>query len=83
VRRGYALDDLNKLIGIPRERSATFISPVTVLCHDVAFSRLSGRRRRAICLLLSPVTWLGYAVHMSETTGTETASAWRKPRDAS
>ena len=38
VRRGYSLEELEALIGLPCERSATFISPVTVLCHDVAFS---------------------------------------------
>jgi GT2 family glycosyltransferase len=79
VRRGYSLEQLGRLIGIPCERSATFISPVTVLCHDVAFSRIPGRLRRAICLALSPITWIGYAIHMPGSSGTETASAWRKP----
>jgi SAM-dependent methyltransferase len=79
VRRGYSLEQLSKLIGIPRERSATFISPVTVLCHDVAFSRAPTRVRRAVCLALLPVTWLGYAAHRPGAKGTETASAWRKP----
>ena len=79
VRRGYSLEELNKLIAVPCERSATFISPLTVLCHDVAFSRIPGRLRRAICLALSPVTWVGYAIHMPGSRGTETASAWQKP----
>jgi SAM-dependent methyltransferase len=83
VRRGYSLDQLSNLIAIPRERSATFISPVTVLCHDIAFSRVPMRLRRAICLALSPLTWIGYAVHASGNKGTETASAWRKPGGAS
>src|SRR6202040_1018121 len=47
----------------PSEGAATFISPLTVLCHDVAFSRIPGRLRRAICLALSPITWIGYAMH--------------------
>jgi ubiquinone/menaquinone biosynthesis C-methylase UbiE len=78
VRRGYSLEQLDKLIAIPREQSATFISPITVLCHDVAFSRLGGRVRRAICMALSPVTWIGYAMHTPAGMGTETASSWRK-----
>lgn len=83
VRRGYSLEQLGKLITIPCERSATFISPLTVLCHDVAFSRIPGRLRRAICLALSPITWIGYAVHMPSSPGTETACAWRKPPKSS
>jgi len=79
VRRGYSLEELNKLIALPCERSATFISPLTVLCHDVAFSRIPGRLRRAMCLALSPITWIGYAIHRRSSSGTETASAWRKP----
>jgi SAM-dependent methyltransferase len=79
VRRGYSLEQIGKLLGIPRKGSATFISPVTVLCHDVAFSRAPGRWRRAICLALAPLTWIGYATHHPQAAGTETASAWRKP----
>jgi ubiquinone/menaquinone biosynthesis C-methylase UbiE len=83
VRRGYSLAQLRKLIAIPFERSATFISPLTVLCHDVAFSRIPGRLRRAICWALSPITWIGYAIHRPESMGTETASAWQKLPEAS
>jgi SAM-dependent methyltransferase len=79
VRRGYSRDELGALLDVPCERSATFISPVTVLCHDVAFSRAPARVRRAICRGLSPITWLGYALHGQNSRGTETASAWRKP----
>ncbi|RPI57433.1 MAG: class I SAM-dependent methyltransferase [Acidobacteria bacterium] len=82
VRRGYSLDDLSGLIAIPRERSATFISPVTVLCHDVAFSRAPVRLRRVLCMALSAITWIGYAAHTPDSMGTETASAWRKPANA-
>jgi SAM-dependent methyltransferase len=77
VRRGYSLQDLQSLIGLPCERSATFISPISVLCHDVAFSRAPGRVRRAACLALSPLTWIGYAVHRPGSRGTETASSWQ------
>lgn len=79
VRRGYSLAELDRLISIPRQASATFISPITVLCHDVAFSRLPSRVRRAICMALSPVTWAGYALHRPDSRGTQTASSWRKP----
>lgn len=79
VRRGYSLEQLGDLMAIPRQSTATFISPVTVLCHDVAFSKAPTRVRKAICVALSPVTWLGYAAHGPHSKGTETASAWQKP----
>jgi len=81
VRRGYSREELSALINVPCERSATFISPLSVLCHDVAFSRAPARLRRAICGGLSPLTWLAYALHAPDSRGTETASAWRKPRE--
>jgi hypothetical protein len=81
VRRGYSREQLEALIGRPCDGWATFISPITVLCHDVAFSNAPARVRRAICLALSPVTWAGYALHRSSNRGTETAYAWRKPED--
>ncbi len=79
VRRGYSLEQLSSLIAIPRQSAATFISPLTVLCHDVAFSNAPARVRRAMCLALSPITWLGYVLHQPASKGTETASAWRNP----
>ncbi|HEX7793360.1 MAG TPA: methyltransferase domain-containing protein [Vicinamibacterales bacterium] len=79
VRRGYSVDQLGELISGSCERTATFISPLTVLCHDVSFSLAPARLRRAICLALWPVTWLGYASHGAHSPGTETASMWRKP----
>ena len=82
VRRGYSLEQLESLIKIPLESSATFISPVTVLCHDVAFSNAPSRVRKAICISLSPITWAGYVAHRANHKGTETASAWRKPTKA-
>lgn len=78
VRRGYSLDDLKRLIPLPCRSYATFINPVTVLCHDVAFSKLSERLRLRICSLLTPLTRLGYALHRPTAKGTETASAWQK-----
>ncbi len=78
-RRGYALRELRALIGLPCARWATFINPVTVVGHDISFSRLSRRRRRALVAVLAPITWLAYAAHRPRMRGTETASAWRKP----
>lgn len=77
VRRGYTLDELRNLIGLPCLGYATFISPMTALCHDVAFSHLHLLIRELFCILLSPLTWLGYYLHKPEATGTETASVWR------
>lgn len=79
VRRGYTLQDLERLITLPPERHAAFISPVTALCHDIAFSKMPKPIRRALCTLISPITWLGYWVHDPHGKGIETASAWRKP----
>jgi SAM-dependent methyltransferase len=81
VRRGYRLDELERVIGLPCLAFATFITPLTVLGHDIAFSRLPYRVRRWLCALLSPLTWLAYAVHRPSSKGTETASAWRKPAE--
>lgn len=82
VRRGYARSELDALVGLPAARAATFISPLTVLCHDVAFSRLPRRLRRLACWVLSPVTWLGYALHRPGSPGTEGAYLWQKPMHA-
>jgi len=78
VRRGYTLNELKHLIGLPCLSYCSFINPVTVLCHDVSFSRLSSIMRRVGCALLSPVTWLGFALHKPKAKGTETASSWQK-----
>ena len=77
VRRGYTVDDLRALIGLPLRSWASFINPVTALGHDVAFSRLP--RRRALLAALAPLTWAGYLLHRPHGRGTETASAWAKP----
>lgn len=78
VRRGYSLHQLERLIPFPCRTYTTFINPLTVLCHDVAFSRLPRCLRFGICAALSPLTWLGYILHKLDSTGTETASAWQK-----
>lgn len=79
VRRGYSTADLEELIGLPCRGSASFISPITVIGHDISFSKLPRPLRRGLCSLLLPITWLGYAVHEPDHVGTETATAWEKP----
>jgi GT2 family glycosyltransferase len=79
VRRGYSIADLQRLFGRSPVDTATFITPVTVVCHDLGFSKLPGRVRRALAAAISPVTWAGYRLHSPAGRGTETASSWRKP----
>jgi len=82
VRRGYSLEDLKMLIHSPCMGYANFITPLTVLCHDISFSRFSERLRRAFCATLSPLTWAGYALHNFKRKGIETASVWQKTERA-
>ncbi|MBA3368502.1 MAG: glycosyltransferase, partial [Geodermatophilaceae bacterium] len=79
VRRGYALSELNRLVGSDALRWGTFINPVTVLNHDLAFSRLPSRVRRGLLSVLAPVSWLAYVLHRPHWPGTETAAVWRTP----
>ncbi|MBW4595698.1 MAG: class I SAM-dependent methyltransferase [Brasilonema angustatum HA4187-MV1] len=78
VRRGYTLTELKALINLPCQQSATFINPLTVLGHDIAFSSLSYRWRKLLCRMLSPLTWMSYYLHKPHFKGTETASTWQK-----
>lgn len=77
VRRGYTLSQLESLIGLPAKTYATFINPLTALCHDVAFSSLSYRKREWLCKALSPLTWSAYLLHQPTSMGTENAVAWQ------
>jgi ubiquinone/menaquinone biosynthesis C-methylase UbiE len=79
VRRGYSLAELSRLLKLHLCGYATFIAPLTVFCHDISFSRVSSMIRRGLCLALSPLTWLGYALHRPHDAGTQTASLWQKP----
>jgi hypothetical protein len=79
VRRGYSMEQLRALVGMEPERAATFINPVTVVSHDIAFSNLPRPVRKVLCTALLPLTWLAYALHGSATRGTEYAVTWRKP----
>jgi SAM-dependent methyltransferase len=80
VRRGYSQSEIEKLVGFPASRTASFINPLTVLCHDVGFSNLSRRRRQLCWAMLGPITLAGYAFHRAGAKGTETAYAWIKPQ---
>lgn len=78
VRRGYTIEQLQSLIALPCQSTATFINPITIVGHDIAFSRLSRYTRHALCTLLSPIIWVGHWLHRPESKGTETASVWQK-----
>jgi GT2 family glycosyltransferase/SAM-dependent methyltransferase len=77
VRRGYSVQELTGLIGVAPAATATFISPVTSIAHDIGFSRLPARARRVLGALAAPVAWGGYLLHRPDAPGTETASCWR------
>jgi SAM-dependent methyltransferase len=78
VRRGYSMGQLRALVGTEPERTATFINPVTVLSHDIAFSNLPRPVRKGLCTALLPFTLVAYALHSNATRGTENAVTWRK-----
>jgi GT2 family glycosyltransferase/SAM-dependent methyltransferase len=80
VRRGYSRIEIEELVEFPASRTASFINPLTVLCHDIGFSRLSRRRRQLCWALLTPITLAGYLFHRFEGKGTETAYVWMKPQ---
>jgi SAM-dependent methyltransferase len=79
VRRGYTLAGLEKLLSIPCQRYATFINKVTVVGHDIAFSRLPKPMRLSLLLIVSPLIWAGYWCHRRTTPGAEIASCWQRP----
>lgn len=77
VRRGYTLADLQRLLSVPCQKYATFINKITVVGHDIAFSRLPKLVRLSLLWLLAPVIWAGYWGHHATTPGTEIASCWQ------
>jgi GT2 family glycosyltransferase/SAM-dependent methyltransferase len=79
VRRGYSPSDLVRLFGRPPVKTAGFITPLTALGHDLAWSKLPEAARRALCGLVSPLTWLAYGLQPASRPGTEIAASWRKP----
>ncbi len=78
VRRFYRLRELEDMLGARASAAASFISPLTVIAHDIAFSLLPQRLRRLLCAVLLPLTLLGYAAHRLRGKGTETVALWRK-----
>ena len=78
VRRGYSLRELESMVGSRAEVRASFITPITVLGHDIAFSRLPAKLRSLVCAGLLPITLMGYALHGTTAKGTETVALWRK-----
>ena len=77
ARRGYALDTLRKLFRSEPLRTATYITPMTSLGHDLTFSKLPERARLIATALVSPLTWLGYALHRPHRFGIERGSSWQ------
>jgi GT2 family glycosyltransferase/SAM-dependent methyltransferase len=79
VRRGYAPPELARLFGRAPVKTAGFITPLTALGHDLAWAKLPEPVRRALCGLVSPLTWLAYGLQPGSRPGTEIAASWRKP----
>jgi hypothetical protein len=76
VRRGYRVGELDQLVGRAHDAMATFITPVTVLAHDVAFSRLPSRAKRLAGLALAPLVVPAARLHAPGGAGTEIALRW-------
>ena len=68
--------ELDRLVGRPHDALATFITPVTVVAHDLAFSRLPQRVKRVTGLALAPVVWPASRLHRPAGVGTEIALRW-------
>ncbi len=79
VRSGYSVEQLEALFGPAFVARAGFINGITVVNHDLAFSRLPHRIRKALSLLLGLPTWCGYLLGAASRTGTEIALAWQAP----
>ena len=79
VRRGYRVAELDRLVGRAHDALATFITPVTVLAHDLAFSRLPGRVKRVVGLGLAPLVVPAARLHAQHGAGTEVALRWTVP----
>jgi SAM-dependent methyltransferase len=78
VRRGYSDGDLERLFASRPARRASFINGLTAIGHDISFARLPRRVRLLLWWAVSPLTWLGYALHRPAGKGTEIAAAWLK-----
>lgn len=78
VRRGYAPGRLVALFGAEPMRTGSFINAWLALSHDIAFSRLSGKRRLALHAMAAPASLIGWALPTPVGRGTEIAAAWRR-----
>lgn len=76
VRRGYRVAELDRLVGRAHDAMVTFISPVTVVAHDLAFARLPMRVKRLVGLALAPVVVPAARLHRPGGAGTEVALRW-------
>ena len=79
VRRGYSVADLDRLVGRSHDAYATFITPLTVVAHDISFSRLPPIIKRVVGLLLAPVVIPAARLHRPNGAGTEMALRWTIP----
>jgi GT2 family glycosyltransferase/SAM-dependent methyltransferase len=79
VRRGYRVEELDRLVGAAHDAYATFITPVTVLAHDLSFSHLPQRLKRVVGLALAPLVVSAAHMHRPTGTGTEVALRWTLP----
>jgi ubiquinone/menaquinone biosynthesis C-methylase UbiE len=63
VRRGYTEEEVIRLF--PRCEAvgtAPYLNPLTVIAHDIGFSKLPVKARVALILLQYPVTLIGYGI---------------------
>jgi len=76
VRRGYRVTELDRLVGRAHDAIATFVTPITVLAHDVSFSHLPPRAKRLAGLALAPLVVPAARLHRPTGAGTEIALRW-------
>lgn len=76
VRRGYSATELDRLVGRAHDAFATFITPLTVPAHDLAFSRLPTHAKRLAGAALTPFVFPAALLHAPWGPGTEIALRW-------
>lgn len=77
VRRGYSERELVQLFERKPDKLASFCSPTTAIGHDISFCNLGRRSKLALWLATSPLTYLGYALDLGHSQGSEHVAAWR------
>ncbi|QJE73260.1 class I SAM-dependent methyltransferase [Aerophototrophica crusticola] len=78
VRRGYAMAELERLFGARPDNAVGFITALSVIGHDVAFSWLPQKAKVALCTLLAPLSWAGYIATPGPERCQEVAAVWRR-----